>query len=428
MCTPDYILVYFKREIIEWMHAFLDFCLHILFSYTLLLHYTSGPNKVYLDAYHQLLATRECLEMWFLKVILIGAPRLGKTTMRRRLTGEIDDISSSGEGEQPSTGAVESGPSIVIRNLSSTTALITESQWSATKDLTEETCAILQYFYSHISEKKTVQSSTEVSDTAPIADSTEEGDTESNEVTNLETDDIFVTPNTSPAPSGSESPKSYSPEHPNSPAPSRPEHHNSPAPSGPERPNSYAPSGQESTNIPAPSGPEHPNIPAPSGPEHPNIPAPSGPEHPNIPAPSGSEHPNIPAPSGQDSPNSAPVPLGTESCLSTSPAPSGLGSCLSTSPDPENYISISPSPSDSESYSSYSSVESSDLESYSPPPAYRFSIPEMIRNAVTPECWREITQVCRHSFPQYGRHRGSARVHGHATSTHCWSCPLSLLL
>ena len=102
-----------------------------------------GANKQYLDAYRQILAKHETLEMWFIKIILLGAPRLGKTTMRRRLTGEIDDIGSSGEGEQPSTGTVESGPSIVIRNLSSTTALITESEWLATKDLTEETCAIL---------------------------------------------------------------------------------------------------------------------------------------------------------------------------------------------------------------------------------------------------------------------------------------------
>ena len=124
-------------------------------------------NKQYLDAYRQILAKQETLEMWFIKVILLGSPPLGKTTMRRRLTGEIDDISSSGEGEQPSSGAVESGPSIVIRNLSSTTALITESEWLAIKDLTEETCAILQYFHSHISEKEAVQSSPEFSDNAP---------------------------------------------------------------------------------------------------------------------------------------------------------------------------------------------------------------------------------------------------------------------
>ena len=180
--------------------------------------------------------------MWFIKVILLGAPRLGKTTMRRRLTGEIDDISSSGEGEQPSTGIVESGCSVVIRNLSSTTALITESEWLATKDLTEETCAILQYFYSHISEKKAVQSTPEVSDTAPIAkrvrveENNETGDSDSASVENVDT-------------------------------------------------------------------------------------------------------------------------LKTESTL---------------------LVHVS-----------------SDNESYSPPPQYKFSIPEMIRNAVSPACWREITQVCR---------------------------------
>ena len=158
-------------------------------------------SNEYLDAYHRILATQECLEMWFLKVILLGAPRLGKTTMRRRLTGEIDDISSSSteiveSGEidgidsserkkHPSTGIFESGPSIVIRNLSSTTALITESEWLATKDLTEETCAILQYFHSHISEKKAVQSS---SDTAPIDNFTDSG-AFSNPSSEVESDD-----------------------------------------------------------------------------------------------------------------------------------------------------------------------------------------------------------------------------------------------
>ncbi len=62
---------------------------------------SSLGEKDYLAAYHQVLATQE---MWFIKVILLGAPRLGKTTARRRLTGEIKDISSSGEEEQPSTG------------------------------------------------------------------------------------------------------------------------------------------------------------------------------------------------------------------------------------------------------------------------------------------------------------------------------------
>ena len=111
----------------------------------------------YLIAYHQILATHDPLLMWFIKVILYGAPRLGKSTVRRRMAGEIDDISSSGEMEQPSTGVVESG--IVIRNLSSTTALVTPSEWSFTKDLAEETNFILWLLFGNNVEKEVVNDS-----------------------------------------------------------------------------------------------------------------------------------------------------------------------------------------------------------------------------------------------------------------------------
>ena len=224
---------------------------------------------MYLDACRQVLATQECLEMWFFKVILLGFPRLGKTTMCRRLTGEIDNISSSGEGEQPSTGAVESGRSIVIRNLSSTTALITESEWLATKDLTEETCAILQYFNSHISEKKAVQSSTDVSNTAPTHNSEVKGE-DCNQVSGKETQvSDFV---------------------------------------------SASSDSEDSTSADVVSSKPTPSAPVPTSSDHDSY---------------------------------TPVPV------------------------------------------------SSDHDSYTPPPEYAFSIPEMIRNAVSPKCWREITQVCR---------------------------------
>ena len=95
----------------------------------------SGKLK-YLDAYRHVLNTQESIDMWFIKVIFLGAPHLGKTTARRRLGGEIADISSSGEEKQPSTGIVESG--VVIRNISCNTALITSSHWSICKSLTEE--------------------------------------------------------------------------------------------------------------------------------------------------------------------------------------------------------------------------------------------------------------------------------------------------
>ena len=113
-----------------------------------------------MDAYHHILATQESLDMWFIKVIFLGAPRLGKTTARRRLGGEIADISSSGEAAQPSTGAVESG--VVIRNLSKNTALVTQSQWSVSKNLTEEANIIIRYIYSHSREKKAIRESKNV--------------------------------------------------------------------------------------------------------------------------------------------------------------------------------------------------------------------------------------------------------------------------
>ena len=55
---------------------------------------------------------------------------------------------------EPSTGAVESGHNVVIRNLSSTTALVTPSEWLANKDLSEEIVMFLECFLDHISKKK----------------------------------------------------------------------------------------------------------------------------------------------------------------------------------------------------------------------------------------------------------------------------------
>ena len=103
--------------------------------------YVCTGRTPYLEAYHRILLTHECLEMWFIKVILLGAPRLGKTTFLKRLRGKIKDISSSGrKEEEPSTEALESGHSVVIRNLSSSTAFVTPSDWLFPEDLSEEAC------------------------------------------------------------------------------------------------------------------------------------------------------------------------------------------------------------------------------------------------------------------------------------------------
>ena len=124
--------------------------------------------------YRRILATQESIEMLFVKMAFVGGPRLGKTTTRRRLTGEITDITSAGEAEQPSTGAVESGR-VIIRNLSCTTAMVTQTDWLVAEDLTDEAHMFLQYFYEKIFQQKTssINSNEEsVSDGSTIHDET----------------------------------------------------------------------------------------------------------------------------------------------------------------------------------------------------------------------------------------------------------------
>ena len=108
--------------------------------------YLSGPTGGYIAAYRQILATRGSLDMYFLKFLFVGAPRLGKTSMRHRLTGEIVDISSAREAEQPSTGTVESRQ-VIIRSLSSSTAVISAENWSSLQGLSDEARMLLQFFY-----------------------------------------------------------------------------------------------------------------------------------------------------------------------------------------------------------------------------------------------------------------------------------------
>ena len=91
--------------------------------------------------------------------------------MRRRLTREIDDIDSADETTQPSTGAVETDHSVVIRNLSSTTAVVTPSEWSVTKDISEEARMLFQFIYE-------TNNSIQSDDTNPISPSESSADPE----------------------------------------------------------------------------------------------------------------------------------------------------------------------------------------------------------------------------------------------------------
>ena len=78
--------------------------------------------------------------MLFLKILFSGPPRFGKTTALRRLKGEIADLLSAGEADRvhASTGAVESGSDMIVKSVSSTTAVVTKAEWCAAKSRTDE--------------------------------------------------------------------------------------------------------------------------------------------------------------------------------------------------------------------------------------------------------------------------------------------------
>ena len=106
----------------------------------------------FVDAYRHFINTKDVLELLFLKFLFVGPPRLGKTTARRRLMGEITDLISASEVHQahPSTGAVESGHNMVVRNVSNTTALVTQAEWSSVENLSDEARILFHNFVDSI--------------------------------------------------------------------------------------------------------------------------------------------------------------------------------------------------------------------------------------------------------------------------------------
>ena len=129
--------------------------LHVRLELTTCAMFLSVGKEKYVDAYLHYLNSQETLELFFLKLIFLGLPRLGKTTARRRLTGEIADLMTAGEAEQPhpSTGTVESGPSMIV-SLSDTTAVINESKWAGMENLKEEACMLFRIMDDIINRKK----------------------------------------------------------------------------------------------------------------------------------------------------------------------------------------------------------------------------------------------------------------------------------
>ena len=77
----------------------------------------------------------------------IGLPRSGKTSFRRRMTGDILNIEVSGERVQPSTGVAEDCGQVIIRSATANLGTISSNVWSVVKDLGEEANMLNQFFF-----------------------------------------------------------------------------------------------------------------------------------------------------------------------------------------------------------------------------------------------------------------------------------------
>jgi len=96
------------------------------------------------------------LEMIFLKLLFSGPPRIEKSTACRRLQGEIVNLVSAGEADQfhPSTGVIKLGPDIIVKRVKSFAAIVTESEWSATKSYIDKACMLFNKLKQNIEAKK----------------------------------------------------------------------------------------------------------------------------------------------------------------------------------------------------------------------------------------------------------------------------------
>ena len=117
-------------------------------------------NQSHYKAYQQALKEGVAIPLKYLKVLFFGPPRTGKTSMRRRLIGEIQNLAKV--PVQASTGAAEHYDvivKVVEDKITTSTTVITKSKWSTVKalfghekdkhetDLDEELRLLYQFIY-----------------------------------------------------------------------------------------------------------------------------------------------------------------------------------------------------------------------------------------------------------------------------------------
>ena len=132
------VAVAFPLEVFccQRMHAWLHTLKFSLSGYIFFFFITALENQPHFEAYQRALKEELAIPLKYLKVLFFGPPRTGKTSMRRRLIGEILNLAN--EPVQASTGTAECYDAIVKvgedKTIASTT-VITRSEWSSVKAL-----------------------------------------------------------------------------------------------------------------------------------------------------------------------------------------------------------------------------------------------------------------------------------------------------
>ena len=101
------------------------------------LHFTTAlEDQQHYKAYQQALKEGVAIPLKYVKVLFFGPPQTGKTSLRRRLVGEIMNLAK--EPFQTSTGTAE-GYDVIIKlvedKITTSTTVITKSKWSNVKAL-----------------------------------------------------------------------------------------------------------------------------------------------------------------------------------------------------------------------------------------------------------------------------------------------------
>ena len=147
---------------------------------------TALEDQLHYEAYQQALKEGVKISLKYVKFLFFGPPQTGKTSLRRRLVGEIQNLEK--EPVQASTGTAEHYDVIVKPvedKITTSTTVITKSEWSTVKalfgkdinnhetDLDEELRILYQFIYGNFppSEKRSSDIPPDVMDEATTGQS-----------------------------------------------------------------------------------------------------------------------------------------------------------------------------------------------------------------------------------------------------------------